>query len=86
MFHSEMWAVRLPEGNASVAARHVYSGGHSTSGLAELAGDGFGLRSVFSGGTGFAGSSVADVIVAVDGVANEFANANCRAIPQIIVG
>jgi hypothetical protein len=51
-----------------------------------MAGDGFGLRYVFSGGTGFAGSSVADVIVAVDGIADEFANANCRATPQIIVG
>ena len=39
MFHSEMWAVRLPEGNASVAARHVYSGGYSTSSLTEMAGD-----------------------------------------------
>ena len=59
MFHSEMWAVRLPEGNASVAARHVNSGRHSASGLAEMAGDGFDLRSVFSGGIGLAGSLIA---------------------------
>jgi hypothetical protein len=33
MFHSEMWAVRLSARNASVAARHVNSGGHSASGI-----------------------------------------------------
>jgi hypothetical protein len=39
MFHSEMRAVRLPARNASVAARHLNSGGHSTSGITEMAGD-----------------------------------------------
>jgi hypothetical protein len=35
MFHSKMWAVRLSARNASVAARHVNSGGHSGSGIVE---------------------------------------------------
>src|SRR5438552_3129508 len=59
IFHSEMWAVRLSARNASVAARHVNSGGHSASGIAEMAGDGFDLRSVCSGGIGLAGSLIA---------------------------
>jgi hypothetical protein len=59
MFHSEMWAVWLSARDASVAARHVNSGGHSASGLAEIAGDGFDLRSVFSGGIVLAGSLIA---------------------------
>ena len=59
MFHSEMWAVRLSARNASVAARYVNSGGHSASGIAEMAGDGFDLRSVFSGGIELVGSLMA---------------------------
>ena len=39
IFHSEMRAMRLSERNAAVAARHVNSGGHSASGIAEMAGD-----------------------------------------------
>jgi len=48
MFHSEMWAVRFSERNASITARHVNSDGHSAAGVADVAGDGF---STLNGGS-----------------------------------
>jgi hypothetical protein len=85
VFDSKMWAVRLSAGNASVAARHVNSAGHSASGLVDMAGDGFDLRSVFSGG--LAGSLIArcDCRLLTAWRLNSRTQI-CRANPQIIAG